>query len=124
LSTGCGAPTGTADAAKRLGREGKPGDTKLRRYLRRELKKLRDAFRGNDDELRRIGIMQQIFEAPLPPRATDALTDLCRLNLQGETLLLRLEALREHYRLALPGDGNSGGEPAGVLRIVCSEGLV
>ncbi len=47
-----------------------------------------------------------------------------RVGLDGDILLRRLEALRDKYRLNPSGEDDSPGTAVGVLRIVCSEGLV
>lgn len=80
------------------------------------------------EELRRISVLQQIFAGPLPNTVTPALADIPRLALTGMTLVRRLDALRERYRLSAPDeDADAGAEVSTateVMRIVCSNGLI
>jgi hypothetical protein len=114
------------DVESRLGRDRRAGsDTRLRRYLNRQFRLLRERQRENEDELRRVGILQQVFADDLPPRVAEAIEEMRRLNLSGESLVRRLEALRALYRLNPPDEEEGGGpKEVGVLRIVCSNGLV
>ena len=56
---------------------------------------------------------------------TAYLADMRRLDIGGDVLVRRLEALRDHYRLNPPEDGESSSSAMeGVMRIVCSDGLL
>ncbi|HLZ28945.1 MAG TPA: helicase-related protein [Chloroflexota bacterium] len=115
------------DAEARLGRDRRPGsDTQLRRYLSRELRAERERHSEDADELGRIGLLQQIFLDYLPPPVVSELEEVRRMTLTGASLVRRLEALRDRYRLnpSEPDEqATAGAEPA-VVRIVCSDGLV
>jgi hypothetical protein len=95
------------------------------RYLAKQFRLLREQHRDDSDELNRIGVLQQIFPDHIPARAMEELNEVRRLEINGNLLIRRLEALRLRHRLNPPEDdeGGSVGE-AGVLRIVCSEGLI
>lgn len=113
------------DLQSRLGKARKSlADTKLRRYLKRRFRSLREHHKGNDEELRRIGVLERIFPDEAPPKVAEALEEMRRPGIEGDGLIRRLEALRALYRLNPPGNEDGAG-PAevGVLRIVCSEGL-
>jgi hypothetical protein len=115
------------DASSRLGRARRPGsDTRLRRYVSRQLRVARDEAGDDAEELRRIGVLQQIFLDYLPSNVINALEEVRRLQLTGPLLIRRLEALRQRYRLnpPEPDDGASASADAEVVRIVCSDGLV
>jgi hypothetical protein len=114
------------DVSQRLGTERRPtSDTKLRRYLSKQFRQLREQYRGNDEELKRIGVLQQIFPDHVPTRALEELNEVRRLEIVGDGLIRRLEALRARHRLNPPGEdeGAYDGSEVGVLRIVCSDGL-
>ncbi len=113
------------DAATRIGRIRRPStDTRLRRYLARELKLLREAAGTDPEELKRAGALQQIFVGHLPASVLAELNEARRMETTGPALARRLEAIRERYRLN-PPEAN-GGQPTevDVMRIVCSDGLV
>ncbi|MGI8912688.1 MAG: hypothetical protein ACR2JY_02670 [Chloroflexota bacterium] len=113
------------DTVSRLGRSRRSGgDTRLRRYLSRELRALRTLER-NEDELRRISILQQAFLDYLPSYVVADLDDVRRLDLRGDALMRRLEAMRERHRLQPPADSSDDtpSPPAEIIRIVCSDGL-
>ena len=76
------------------------------------------------DELRRIEVLGRIFLDHLPPRVAAALRDIRDLQLEGEVLIRRLEALRSTYRLNPTEEDDEGDyqEPE-ITRIVCSDGL-
>jgi Helicase conserved C-terminal domain/PLD-like domain len=114
------------ELAMQLGKDRKPvSDTRLRRYVTRQLRQLRDKHRGDEEELKRIGVLQQIFPDRAPPRVTAAIDEMRRLQVTGDSFLRRLEALRSMYRLNPSDDDDDGGTTeVGVLRIVCSDGLV
>jgi hypothetical protein len=114
------------DMASRLGRARKPSsDTRLHRYLSKQFRLLRQEYKEDNAELKRIGVLQQIFLGDLPARVVETLNETRRMEIAGDALTRRLEALRVRYRLNPPAD-DDGAEPGevGVLRIVCSDGLV
>lgn len=114
-----------AHLASRLGREARPrSNTQLHRYLARQLRILREQHRADPAELQRLEVLQRVFLDVVPPVVTDALDEARKLHLDGDSLVKRMEALRERYRLN-PADEEEGtrGEVK-VLRIVCSDGLV
>ena len=78
----------------------------------------------NRDELRRIEVLRRIFSGDLLPQAENALGEIRDLRLEGRVLRIRLEALRERYRLNVPDDSDTARPPEPeVIRIVCSDGL-
>ena len=87
---------------------------------------MRGEHRDDENEIKRIAVLQQIFPDNASARALEALEEIRRLDITGESLLHRLEALRALHRLNPPDedDGPDEGEPVGVLRIVCSDGLL
>jgi len=113
------------EAASRLGRARRPGgDTRLRRYLARELRAACELHRDDDVELRRISILQQIFLDSLPANVVAELDDVRSMALIGDDLLRRLHALRERHRLnPVESDDPAPPSAAEVVRIVCSDGL-
>jgi superfamily II DNA or RNA helicase/HKD family nuclease len=115
------------EMSTRLGRDRRPtSDTRLRRYLTKQFRILRQTYREDEDELKRISVLQQIFPDHASPRAVEALEEIRRLEIAGDNLLRRLEALRALHRLNPPDeeDGPDEHTPVGVLRIVCSDGLI
>lgn len=114
------------DAATRLGSAKRPtSNTRLRRYVSKHLRALRDEHQRDEEELSRISVLQQIFLDHLPVRVIEELDEVRRLGLTGPSLVRRLEALRVRHRLNPPDeDGHEPGMEAGVMRIICSEGLV
>jgi superfamily II DNA or RNA helicase len=115
------------EAQTRLGRDRRPGsDTRLRRYLSRELRTARELYAEDPDELKRISVLQQIFLDFLPANVVGELEEVRRMMLTGASLIRRLEALRERHRLN-PSEPEEGVSPAAepqVVRIICSDGLV
>jgi hypothetical protein len=115
------------ELSSRLGRDRRPtSDTRLRRFLAKQFRILRGEFQDDETELKRIAVLQQIFPDNASARALEALDEIRRLEITGESLLRRLAALRALHRLNPPDedDGPDEGEPVGVLRIVCSDGLL
>lgn len=115
------------EAETRLGRARRPSvDTRARRYISRQLRAMRELQEGDAEELRRIGILQQIFLDHLPSNVAADLKEIPRMELSGESLIRRLEALRERYRLNPADPDESAGSPANaeVVRIICSDGLI
>jgi len=113
------------EAQARLGRARRPiSDTRVRRYLSRELRLARDESREEPEQLRRVGVLQQIFLDQLPSNIAAELQEVRRMELTGESLIRRLEAMRERYRIN-PAESDDGLTPAAaeVVRIVCSDAL-
>ena len=76
-------------------------------------------------ETRRLDVLRRIFSGDLLPQAENALGEIRDLRLEGRVLRIRLEALRERYRLNVPDDSDAARPPEPeVIRIVCSDGLV
>ena len=112
-------------SATRIGRARRPGaDTRLCRYLGRQLKLVREAATADPDELKRIGVLQQIFLDHLPQPVLGELAEVRRMELSGFPLVRRLEALRERYRLNPPDAPAASTGDVEVTRIVCSDALV
>jgi hypothetical protein len=114
------------EARRSLGRARRPGaDTRVRRYLSKQLSIAKQQVIDDADMLRRIDVLRQIFLDDVPPQVEAALRDIRDLRLEGDYLVHRLEALRERHRLNPPDDEdeNGGIEPR-VVRIVCSDGLI
>jgi superfamily II DNA/RNA helicase len=114
------------DAEARLGRDRRPSsDTRMRRYLSRELRAERERRSDDAEELARIGQLQQIFLDYLPAPVVSELEEVRRMTLTGNSLVRRLEALRERYRLnpTEPDEQVNGVAEPAVVRIVCSDGL-
>lgn len=115
------------DAEGRLGRSRRPGtDTRLRRYLSKQLRAAREGRDDDHEELKRIGVLQQIFLDHLPANVLSELEEVRRMELAGASLIRRLVALRERHRLNPVGQESDGLAPAAteVVRIICSEGLL
>ena len=117
--------TFNAECKQRLGKSKKPRDTRTRRYLSRQLViAMRET--GEDTALvKRIEVLRRIFLGEVSSQVENALRDIRSLRLYGSSLITRLEALRERYRLNPPDDTNAAQpvEPQ-IIRIVCSDGLV
>ena len=113
------------DFGQRLGRARRPRDTRVRRYLSRQLSALASEATNDQQRIAQIDILRQIFVANTTPQVESALSDIRTLGLQGAPLLVRLQALRERYRLNPPDDEDES-TPAEmqVIRIVCSDGLI
>ena len=112
------------DSKQRIGKARRPSsDTRLRRYLSRQLALLREQYKDDVTELRRIEVLRQIFLDNLPARVESALQDVRDLQIEGDGLVRRLEALRIAHRLNPPEDGEAEEQDPEVIRIVCSDGL-
>jgi hypothetical protein len=108
----------------RLGRARRPGaDSRVRRYLSRQLNMAREQFADDQEELSRIQVLRRIFLDSLPTRVVEALQDIRDVQLEGEALIRRLEALRARYRLNPPEEDEAEDLEPQVIRIVCSDGL-
>jgi len=113
------------EVAARLGRARRPGsDSRLRRYLSRQLRLAREAAAADPEETKRIGVLQQIFLDYLPTTVLGELDEVRRMELIGPPLLRRLEALRQRHRLNPHEESNSARSEGEVMRIVCSDGLI
>jgi len=109
---------------QRLGRARRPRNTTARRYVSRQLRAAREA---TDDpaEMRRLDVLSRVFNGDLPPQVESAIGEIRNLQLEGRVLRIRLEALRERFRLSVPDDADRGPTPEPeAIRIVCSDGLV
>ena len=113
------------ESRKTLGRARRPvSDTRLRRYLSKQLSLLRTQYRDNPTELKRVDTLRLIFLDRVPPRVEVTLRDVRDLQIEGDALIRRLEALRTSYRLSPPEDEQTTEQEPEVIRIVCSDGLV
>lgn len=112
------------DVSQRLGRARRPRDTRLRRYLTRQFRQLREAHSDDTDELRRLSVLQDIFLGPLPAYILAEADEARNMRLQGATLVRRLEALRARHRLNPPDQEGQQPDKPEAMRIVCSEALV
>ncbi len=113
------------DAAARIGRARRPStDTRLRRYLARQLKGLREAAGAEPEELKRIDTIQQVFLDHLPANVMAELNEARRMEASGYQLVRRLEAIRERHRLNPSDASGAPSADVAVMRIVCSDGLV
>jgi len=109
----------------RIGRARRPStDTRLRRYLARQLKGLREAAGAEPEELKRIDTIQQVFLDHLPANVMAELNEARRMEASGYQLVRRLEAIRERHRLNPSDASGAPSADVAVMRIVCSDGLV
>ena len=114
-----------SDLRRRLGRSRQRIDTRNRRYVSQQLNRARDSIVGSASFNRRINVLRSIFLNDVSDPVDRALTEIRNLKLEGETLVRRLEALRERFRLNPPRESEMDAPPAPeVVRIVCSDGLV
>ncbi len=114
-----------ADFGRRLGRAGRPRDSRARRYVSKRLGIAMRAAAGDGARRRRIETLRRIFLGDVPPHVESALLEIRNLRLEGSVLLTRLEALRERHRLNPPDDSDRPRtEEPQIIRIVCSDGLV
>jgi hypothetical protein len=112
------------EASQRLGRARRPRDTRLRRYLTQQFRRLRETYRDDADELKRIGTLQDIFMGPLSGYILGEIDEVRHMKMEGTGLIRRLEALRARHRLNPPSEEEQETELPEAIRIVCSEGLV
>lgn len=114
-----------ADISRRLGSARRPSDTRNRRYLSRRLSLARETLDAAS-YAERIAVLRRVFlsEPHLPPSADASITEIRNMRIEGAALIIRLEALRERYRLN-PQEPTPTPLPAAVrvTRIVCSDGL-
>ena len=112
-------------ALLRIGKVRRPtSDTKLRRYLNRQLKLARATAGDNQEEVRRIDLLIQIFLGHLPTVVIMELGEVQRVELTGPALVHRLEAIRSRHRLNPIDEPSSTASPGEILRILCSDGLL
>jgi len=115
------------DISSRLGRARRPGsDTRLRRYLSKQLNLAREAHKDDPAELQRIGVLQRIFLDHIPGNVLAELAEVRKMQLEGLGLARRLEALRQHFKLNPPDPDDTEDQLASaeVIRTICSDGLV
>ena len=96
-----------AEFGQRLGRARRPRNTRARRYVSRQLALAVRAAVDDPDEMRRLEVLRRIFNGDLLPQAENALGEIRDLRLEGRVLRIRLEALRERYRLNVPDDSDT-----------------
>ena len=114
-----------SELRRRLGRSRQRIDTRNRRYVSRELNLARNSVVGDASFNRRISDLRAIFLNDVSDPVDRALTEIRNLKLTGDTLVRRLEALRERFRLNPSRESDQAGMPTPeVVRIVCSDGLV
>ena len=110
---------------QRLGRARRPRNTRARRYVSQQLNLAVRAAADDPAEMRRLQVLRRILSGDLPPQVENALGEIRGLQLEGRVLRIRLEALRERYRLSVPDDSDTTRPPEPeVIRIVCSDGLI
>ena len=115
------------DMLSRLGKTRRPGsDTRLRRYLTKQFNLTREVHKDDPAELQRIGVLQQIFLEYVPGNVLAELAEVRKMELEGVGFIRRLEALRQRFKLNPPDPDDTEGQAgaAGVIRTVCSDGLV
>jgi len=113
------------ELSTKMGRSRRPGrDTRLRRYLSRELRAARDEAGDDEPELRRVDALQRIFLDHVPDTVQQELGEARRMQLAGGQLVVRLEALRTRFKLNPPEDDEPDPDQSTeITRIVCSDGL-
>jgi len=115
------------NASTRLGAARRPmSDTRLRRYLATELKLASQAPTDESDDARRIRVLRQIFLGHLPAAVQSEVDEVYRMRLTSDSLIKRLDALRERHRLSAPGSEDTAEPPtvSDVVRIICSDAVV
>jgi len=114
-------------AETRLGRARRPSaDTRLRRYLSRELRLAGQVRPDESEESRRIDLLRHVFLHHLPPNVVPEVEEVYTMRLTGDSLVRRLDALRERHRLSTVSPDEAAGQPVAteVVRIICSDGLL
>jgi hypothetical protein len=113
------------ELASRIGRAREPGrDTRLRRYLARELRAARDEAGDDENEVRRVDVLQRIFLDHVPDTVQQELAEARRMQLESRHLVVRLEALRTRFKLNPPEEDEPDlDQSTEVTRIICSDGL-
>lgn len=116
-----------SDYSSRLGRSRRPGrDTRLRRYLSKHLRAALEDVEDDADEQRRIEMLQRIFLDHVQSNVQAELAEVRKMELTGHPLIVRLEALRQRFKLNPPETDDYEPDPSAieVTRIICSDGLV
>ena len=115
------------DISSRLGKARRPGsDTRLRRYLSKQLNLARESSKDDPAELQRIGVLQRIFLDHLQGNVLAELAEVRKMEMEGVGLIRRLEALRQHFKLSPidPDEDQAELLSVEVIRTICSDGLV
>ena len=109
------------DLSRMLGmvRRRTPGNARNRNFVRRQL----NGVGADIATPQRIETLRQAFAGDLPTVVENELSDLRRLNLGGQELVLRLELLQERYRLN-PTERSTAPVASEPTRVVCSDGLL
>lgn len=114
------------DYSSRLGRARRPGrDTRDRRYLAKYLRLALEQAEGDLEEQLRIETLRRIFLDHLQGNVQAEIGVVRSMNLEGRALIVRLEALRQRFKLNPPEDGDDGSDADSVevTRIICSDGI-
>ena len=112
------------EVSRRLGSTRRRSDTRNRRYLSRQLHLAENDAVAQGSDTSSVTTLRRIFLGELPSRVESHLTDIRTMRLTGSSLLIRLQALRERYRLSVPQTTERTQAEPTVVRIVCSDGLV
>ena len=112
--------TFTRDLSRRIGSNRRSSDNRTRRYLNRELRTVAE----NSAEAERVRVLRRIFLGGLPQQVERTLDEVRRLDVRGDALLARLDALRERYRLTPATEMERAALQPRVIRTVCSDGLL
>ena len=113
-----------AEVSRRLGSVQRRSDTRNWRYLSRHLHLAENegVEQGTDTSL--VTTLRRILLGDLPSRVESHLTEIIRtMRLTGPSLLTRLQALRERYRLSVPQSPERIQAEPTVVRVVCSDGV-
>ena len=101
------------------GRRRTAGNARNRQFINRQL----NGVDASIAEPQRIAALRLAFAADLPGVVENELSELRRLSLGGRELVLRLELLRERYRLNPAEEREVTPVPHTTL-IICSDGLL
>ena len=114
-----------SESRQRLGRARRRRDTRARRYVSKQLSIALHEADPKSERYRQIDTLRRIFGGELPDPVESALAEIRNLKLEGDALIARLAALREHHRLNPPDQSGATTVPEPqVIRIVCSDGFV
>ena len=109
----------------RIGRARRPsGETKVRRYIGRQLKAARADAAADPEEVKRIDVLIQIFLDHLPTAVTMDLNEVQRADFTGAALVRRLETIRARHRLNPLESAAAPASSGEVMRVICSDGLL
>lgn len=112
-----------ADLAQRGIHAVPKSNPRSRSYIRKQLKLWAEHHKHDDEELLRTDLLVKVFvSGSFPTHIGEELDRIRKLGLEGQSIVVRLDALRERYRLT-PNSGGHGPRRREVLRIVCSESL-